>query len=176
MKKLVAFVFLALLSLQISFASNQPVNTDPPSIVGVAAGNENFSTLVAAVKAADLANTLNIEGPFTVFAPVNTAFEKLPEGTVASLLKPENKATLTSILTYHVVKGEFKAADVIAAIKKNKGSFSIATIQGGQLVASIVDGKVVLKDQNGGMSTVVLTDVDASNGIIHAIDTVVMPK
>ena len=90
MKKILAFTFLALVSLQSSFASNQPVNTDPPSIVGVASGNENFTTLVAAVKAADLAKTLDVDGPFTVFAPVNTAFDKLPEGTVATLLKPEN--------------------------------------------------------------------------------------
>lgn len=176
MKKILAFTFLALVTLQSSFASNQPVNTDPPSIVGVASGNENFTTLVAAVKAADLAKTLDVDGPFTVFAPVNTAFDKLPEGTVATLLKPENKSMLASILTYHVVKGEFKAADVIAAIKKNKGSFTIPTIQGGQLVASIVDGKVVLKDEKGGMSTIIITDVAASNGVIHAIDTVVMPK
>ena len=176
MKKVLALALLTLSTIQFSIANNQSTETDPPSIVGVAAGNENFSTLVAAVKAADLAQTLNIDGPFTVFAPVNTAFDKLPEGTVSTLLKPENKAQLTSILTYHVVKGEFKAADVLAAIKKNKGSFTIPTIQGSQLVASLVDGKVMLKDENGGMSTVVLTDVDASNGIIHAIDTVVMPK
>lgn len=176
MKSIVSFAFLSLLSIQFMFASNQPVQTDPPSIVGVAAANENFTTLVAAVKAADLAKTLDVDGPFTVFAPVNAAFDKLPKGTVASLLKPENKAKLTAILTYHVVKGAFEAADVIAAIKKNNGTFTIPTLQGGNLVASIVDGKVVLKDENGGMSTIVLTDVAAKNGVIHAIDTVVMPK
>lgn len=176
MKTIFAFLFLGLFTFNSISANNNPVNTDPPSIVSIASGNDNFSTLVAAVKAADLVATLNLEGPFTVFAPVNTAFDKLPEGTVATLLKPENKATLTAVLTYHVVKGEFKAADVIAAIKKNNGSFTIPTIQGGTLVASIKDGKVVLKDEKGGVSTVVMTDVDASNGIIHAIDTVVMPK
>ncbi|MEL6251994.1 MAG: fasciclin domain-containing protein [Bacteroidota bacterium] len=149
---------------------------EAPSIVGVAASNENFSTLVAAVKAAELVEVLNGEGPFTVFAPVNTAFEKLPEGTVAGLLKPENKETLTAILTYHVVAGKFVAADVLAAIEKNDGSFTIPTVQGGKLIASLKDGKVILTDEQGNVSTVIMTDVDASNGIIHAIDTVVMPK
>lgn len=156
--------------------------TDPkaeestPTIVGVAAGNENFSTLVAAVKAAGLVDTLNGDGPFTVFAPTNAAFDKLPEGTVASLLKPESKGTLTAVLTYHVVAGKFDAAAVVNAIKANNGSFTISTVQGGTLTASLMDGKVVLKDEKGGMSTVVIADVAASNGIIHAIDTVVMPK
>lgn len=146
------------------------------TIVGVAASNDNFTTLVAAVKAAGLVDVLNSDGPFTVFAPVNEAFDKLPKGTVATLLKPENKKLLTSILTYHVVAGEFKAKDVIKAIKSNNGKFSIKTVQGNMLTASLKDGKVVLKDAKGGMSTVVLTDVDASNGIVHAIDAVVMPK
>ncbi|MBT8305086.1 MAG: fasciclin domain-containing protein [Bacteroidia bacterium] len=146
------------------------------TIVGVAAGNENFSTLVAAVKAAGLVDTLNSEGPFTVFAPTNAAFDKLPEGTVGTLLKPENKGTLTAVLTYHVVAGKFDAAAVVAAIKKNKGSFTVPTVQGGSLTAMIKDGNVVLKDAKGGMSTVVITDVAASNGIIHAIDSVVMPE
>lgn len=146
------------------------------TIVGVAASNDNFSTLVAAVKAADLVSTLNSEGPFTVFAPVNDAFSKLPEGTVANLLKPENKKLLTSILTYHVVAGEFKAKDVLKAIKDNYGKFVIKTVQGGQLTASLKDGKVILTDEKGNSSTVILTDVAASNGVIHAIDSVVMPK
>lgn len=176
MKQILAFLFLATITLSSTFANNFPVNPEPPTIVSIAAGNENFTTLVAAVKAADLVSTLNSDGPFTVFAPVNAAFEKLPEGTVASLLKPENKETLTAVLTYHVVKGEFKAADVIAAIKKNNGSFTVKTVQGGSLTASITDGNVILTDAKGNTSTVVMTDVDASNGIIHAIDTVVMPK
>lgn len=176
MKTILSFLFLGLFTLTNLNANNFPVNTEPPSIAAVASGNENFTTLVAALQAADLVNTLNIDGPFTVFAPVNSAFDKLPEGTVPTLLKPENKATLTAVLTYHVVKGEFKAADVIDAIKKNKGSFTVNTIQGGKLIASIKDGKVILQDEKGGISTVVMTDVKASNGIIHAIDTVVMPK
>lgn len=149
---------------------------DLPTIVGVAIDNENFSTLVAAVKAAELVETLSGEGPFTVFAPINAAFEKLPAGTVESLLKEENKATLQGILTYHVVAGTFKAADVVAAISDNDGSFTIPTVQGGTLIASIEDGNVILTDENGNTSTVIITDVDASNGVIHAIDSVVMPK
>lgn len=146
-----------------------------PNIVGVAAANENFSTLVAAVKAADLVDTLSGDGPFTVFAPVNTAFDKLPDGTVADLLKPENKETLTAILTYHVVAGKFMAADVVKAIKDNNGKFSIPTVQGGILIASLSGGNVVLTDVKGHTSTIIITDVKASNGVIHAIDTVVMP-
>ncbi len=147
-----------------------------PTIVGVAAANENFTTLVAAVKAAGLVETLNSNGPFTVFAPLNSAFDKLPKGTVEGLLKPESKGALTALLTYHVVAGEFKAADVLKAIKDNNGSFAITTVQGGTLTASIVSGGVVLTDEKGNTSKVVLTDVAASNGVIHAIDSVVMPK
>ena len=146
-----------------------------PTIVGVAASNDNFTTLVAAVKAANLVETLNSAGPFTVFAPINAAFDKLPAGTVESLLKPENVKTLTAILTYHVVAGEFKAAAVVAAIKENNGSFVIPTVQGGKLTASIKDGNVILTDEKGNSSKIILTDVEASNGVIHAIDTVVMP-
>lgn len=147
-----------------------------PNIVEVAVGNDNFSTLVTAVKAAELVETLSGEGPFTVFAPTNDAFNKLPEGTVDSLLEADNKAKLTSILTYHVVSGEYEAAAVIDAIKKNNGSFTVATVQGGEITLSLNDGNVMLTDANGGMSTVIMADVAASNGVIHAIDTVVMPK
>ena len=146
------------------------------TIVSVAASNLNFTTLVAAVKAADLVDVLNSNGPFTVFAPVNNAFGKLPKGTVATLLKPENKKLLTAILTYHVVAGEFKAKDVLKAIKNNGGKFVITTVQGGKLTASLKNGKVILTDVKGNISTIVLTDVSASNGIVHAIDTVVMPQ
>lgn len=151
-------------------------NNTQETIVGVAAGNENFSTLVAAVKAAGLVDVLNSDGPFTVFAPTNDAFGKLPEGTIATLLKAENKELLTAILTYHVVAGKFVASDVIAAIKKNKGKFVIKTVQGNNLTASLKDGKVILTDVKGNISTVVIADVAASNGVIHAIDTVVMPE
>lgn len=151
-------------------------NTTQETIVGVAAGNENFSTLVATVKAAGLVDVLNSDGPFTVFAPTNDAFGKLPEGTIATLLKAENKELLTAILTYHVVAGKFVAADVLAAIKENKGKFVIKTVQGNNLIASLKDGKVIITDAKGNVSTVVIADVAASNGVIHAIDRVVMPN
>ena len=157
------------LSLTTSFAQSE-------TIVGVASGNENFTTLVAAVKAADLVETLSSEGPFTVFAPVNTAFEALPAGTVETLLKPESKDALTGILTYHVVAGKYMAGDVIKAIEGNKGSFSIKTVQDGTITLSLSGDKVMLKDEKGNLATVVMADVAASNGVIHAIDAVVMPN
>ena len=147
-----------------------------PTIVSVAAGNENFSTLVTAVQAAELVETLNSAGPFTVFAPTNDAFAKLPEGTVETLVKPENKEKLTGILTYHVVSGAYNAADVIEAIQSNNGSFEVKTVNGGMITLTLKDGNVLLTDANGGTATVVIADVMASNGLIHAIDTVVMPK
>ncbi|RAJ26690.1 putative surface protein with fasciclin (FAS1) repeats [Gelidibacter algens] len=150
--------------------------TSEPNIVEVAVGNENFTTLVAAVKAADLVETLSGTGPFTVFAPTNDAFAKLPEGTVETLLKPENKSKLSGILTYHVVSGKFEAAAVIDAIKKNNGKFTVDTVNGGAITLSLNGDKVMLTDANGGTSTVVMADVAASNGVIHAIDSVVMPK
>ncbi len=152
------------------------VVVDTPNIVGVASANEDFSTLVAAVKAAELVETLSSEGPFTVFAPNNAAFAKLPEGTVENLLKPENAEKLKAVLTYHVVAGKFDSAAVIDAIKKNNGKYSVTTVQGGTIVLSLNGDKVMLTDANGGTSTVILADVAASNGVIHAIDTVVMPK
>ena len=149
---------------------------ETPNIVGVASGNADFSTLVAAVGAAGLVETLSGEGPFTVFAPTNAAFEKLPAGTVEFLLEPESKDKLTAVLTYHVVAGKFEAAQVVEAINNNNGKFEVATVQGGKITLSLADGNVVLTDANGGKSTVVIADVAASNGVIHAIDTVVMPK
>lgn len=152
------------------------VEVETPNIVGVAVGNENFSTLVAAVKAAELVETLSGDGPFTVFAPTNDAFGKLPEGTIDTLLKPESKATLTGILTYHVVAGKFMAADVVAAIKANNGSFTADTVQGEKITLMMDGENVVIKDAKGGTSVIIMTDVAASNGVIHAIDTVIMPK
>ncbi len=165
---------ITLLSAITLFVTNISAQTE--TIVGVAAGNDNFTTLVAAVKAADLVETLNSEGPFTVFAPVNTAFEALPAGTVDTLLKPESKDALTGILTYHVVAGKFMAADVVKAISENDGMFSVKTVQGGMITLSLSGDKVMLKDEKGNMATVVMADVAASNGVIHAIDAVVMPK
>ena len=157
-------------------AVDSTVVTETPNIVGVAAGNADFSTLVTAVKAAGLAETLSGEGPFTVFAPNNAAFDKLPAGTVDTLLKPESLEKLKAVLTYHVVAGKFDAAAVTEAITKGNGKFTVTTVQGGTIVLSLKDGKVILTDANGATSTVVLADVAASNGVIHAIDSVVMPK
>lgn len=147
-----------------------------PNIVAVAAGNDNFTTLVAAVQAAGLVETLSSVGPFTVFAPTNDAFAKLPAGTVESLLTPESKDALTGILTYHVVSGKFEAAAVIEAINANDGKFTVETVQGGSIDLSLKDGNVMLTDAKGGMATVVIADVPASNGVIHALDTVLMPE
>jgi uncharacterized surface protein with fasciclin (FAS1) repeats len=184
-KKILPFVLVVTISLTAVANNTNPIKDKKETtnnkvvqetIVGVAVGNENFSTLVAAVKAAGLVDVLNGDGPFTVFAPTNAAFAKLPEGTIATLLKPENKELLTAILTYHVVAGKFVAKDVLKAIKDNKGKFEIKTVQGNTLTASLKGGKVILTDAKGNVSTVVMTDVAASNGVIHAIDTVVMPK
>ena len=149
--------------------------TSQTTIVDIAVSSKDHSTLVAAVKAAGLVETLNSAGPFTVFAPVNSAFDKLPAGTVETLLKPENKALLTSILTYHVVAGNIDAAAVVAAIKAGNGKASLQTVSGKKLVASIENGKVILTDEKGGKATVTATDLKGSNGVIHVIDTIVMP-
>ena len=134
----------------------------PATVVEAAAGNEDFSTLVAAVKAAGLAETLSGEGPFTVFAPTNEAFEKLPEGTVEMLLKPENKEKLVSILTYHVVPGKVMAADV--------KTMKVKTVEGTEASVTAEDDKVMIDK-----ATVVATDIETGNGVIHVIDTVIMP-
>ena len=130
-------------------------------IIDIAVGSDDFSTLVTAIKTADLVKTLKSEGPFTVFAPVNAAFAKLPKGTVKTLLQPENKDALTKILTYHVLAGEFKAADVINAIKASHGEFSIKTVSGDILKATLQNGTVILTDENGGVAAVTKTDVNA---------------
>jgi uncharacterized surface protein with fasciclin (FAS1) repeats len=145
-------------------------------VVDIAIGSASHTTLVAAVKAADLVATLKSAGPFTVFAPVNEAFDKLPAGTVANLLKPENKAQLTKILTYHVGSGNLDAAAVMGAIKAGKGKAVVTTVSGGKLTASIEKGKVKLTDENGGTAFVTATDLKGSNGVIHVIDGVVLPK
>ncbi len=145
-------------------------------IVDVAAGSAAHTTLVAAVKAAELVGTLKSEGPFTVFAPTNDAFAKLPAGTVDNLLKPESKSALAGILTYHVVAGNLDAKAVLGAIKKGKGSVVLTTVAGGKLTAAVQNGKVVLTDENGGKSTVTTADLKATNGVIHVVDAVLLPK
>jgi uncharacterized surface protein with fasciclin (FAS1) repeats len=169
MKKIGLFVALSLFGL---YATAQKKS----DIVDVAVGSKEHTTLVAAVKAAALVETLKSKGPFTVFAPTNDAFAKLPAGTVEKLLKPENKTKLAGILTYHVVAGKIDAKAVLAAIEKGKGTAVLTTVAGAKLKASIVDGKVILTDENGGKATVLVTDLDASNGVIHVIDAVVLPK
>lgn len=146
------------------------------TIVANAANSADHTTLVAAVKAAGLVDTLNSAGPFTVFAPTNAAFAALPAGAVEGLLKPESKATLTKILTYHVVAGKWDAASILKAIKDNKGTYEIKTVAGGKLWA-MLDGKnVVIKDEKGGKATVTIADVMQSNGVIHVINAVLMPN
>ncbi len=146
------------------------------TIVDLAVGSTDHTTLVAAVKAADLVATLQSAGPFTVFAPTNAAFGKLPAGTVETLVKPENKSMLTKILTYHVVAGNFNAGAVVKAIKDGGGKATLKTVSGGSIVASLENGKVVLTDENGRVATVVAADLNASNGVIHVVDAVVLPK
>jgi uncharacterized surface protein with fasciclin (FAS1) repeats len=146
------------------------------NIIENAVNSADHTTLVAAVKAAGLVDTLSGTGPFTVFAPTNAAFGKLPAGTVDSLLKPDMKPTLTKVLTYHVVAGKVSAEDLMKKIKDGKGTTELTTVAGGKLWAMVKDGKVVLKDEKGGLSTVTQADVFQSNGVIHVVDTVVMPS
>lgn len=145
-------------------------------IIDNAVNSKDHTTLVAAVKAAGLVETLKGKGPFTVFAPTNEAFAALPAGTVDTLLKPENKATLAKILTYHVVAGKVLAADLVKAIAADKGKHSIKTVEGGTLVASMSGKNVILTDEKGGTSTVTIADVVQSNGVIHVVDKVLLPK
>lgn len=145
-------------------------------IVDNAVNSKDHTTLVAAVKAAGLVETLKGNGPFTVFAPTNAAFDKLPAGTVESLVMPENKEMLTKILTYHVVAGKMDAKTIAAAIKKGNGKAELTTVQGGKLWAWMDGKKLVLKDEKGGMSTVTIADVMQKNGVIHVVDTVLMPE
>jgi len=146
------------------------------NIVENAVNSKDHTTLVAAVKAAGLVETLEGSGPFTVFAPTNDAFGKLPQGTVESLVKPENKATLTKILTYHVVAGKFDANAIAGSIKAGGGKATLKTVSGGLLTATMRDSKLVLTDETGGMSTVTIKNVYQSNGVIHVVDTVLMPQ
>jgi uncharacterized surface protein with fasciclin (FAS1) repeats len=145
-------------------------------IIDNASNSADHTTLVAAVKAAGLVDTLKGKGPFTVFAPTNEAFAKLPAGTVEMLLKPENKAMLTKILTYHVLAGKYDAAKIMSAIKKGKGKASFKTVSGGMLMASMEGNDLVLTDEKGGTSRVTIGNVMQSNGVIHVVDTVLMPN
>ena len=146
------------------------------TIVDVAVNNKDFSTLVTALKAADLVGALQGDGPFTVFAPTNDAFAKLDSKTLSSLLEEENKKVLANILTYHVVSGKLAASDVVAALKKGNGSVDLTALNGQVINVMQKDGKIWLKDSNGNYSEIVATDVMGSNGVIHVINTVAMPK
>ena len=168
MKKLSVMLFAVVLSMS-AFSQGKDV-------VDIAIGSADHTTLVAAVKAADLVTTLKGKGPFTVFAPTNVAFAKLPAGTVESLLKPENKAQLAKILTYHVVSGNLDAAAVVAAIKSGNGKAVLSTVSGGKLTGSMENGKVKLTDETGKSAFVTTADLKGTNGVVHVIDGVVLPK
>ncbi len=180
MKK-IALVILSAFVLNASFAQ-KPVEVGgapmypAKNIVENAVNSKDHTTLVAAVKAAGLVETLQSAGPFTVFAPTNDAFAKLPAGTVETLVKPENKATLTKILTYHVVAGKWDAAAIAKLIKEGNGTAVIKTVSGGTLKASMSGKKLILTDEKGGVSTVTIANVYQSNGVIHVVDTVVLPS
>lgn len=146
------------------------------TIVENASQSKDHTTLVAAVKAAGLVDTLSGKGPFTVLAPTNAAFEALPKGTVETLLKPENKGQLTKVLTYHVVPGKHGAQDLMADIKKGNGKATWKTVEGGTLTGTSEGGKVMIADASGNKATVTIADVDQSNGVIHVIDKVLLPK
>jgi uncharacterized surface protein with fasciclin (FAS1) repeats len=179
MKKIIISVF----SLFVAFAAvaQKPVEVGGApmypnkNIIENAVNSKDHTTLVAAVKSANLVETLQGAGPFTVFAPTNDAFAKLPAGTVENLLKPENKATLSAVLTYHVLAGKFSSADVAKAIKAGNGNAELKTVQGGRLWAMMSGKDVVLKDEKGNISRITIMDVNQSNGVVHVIDTVVMP-
>jgi uncharacterized surface protein with fasciclin (FAS1) repeats len=146
------------------------------NIIENAVNSKDHTTLVAAVKAADLVETLQSKGPFTVFAPTNAAFEKLPAGTVETLLKPENKKLLQTILTYHVVSGKLNAVNIAKLIKAGNGKAVLKTVSGGTLVAWMKGKDLYITDENGTASKITIADVNQSNGVIHVIDTVVTPK
>ncbi len=146
------------------------------NIVENAVNSKDHTTLVAAVKAAGLVDTLSSKGPFTVFAPTNSAFDALPAGTVDTLLKPENKATLTKILTYHVVAGKMDSKAIAKAIQKGGGKATLTTVSGGMLTAMMEGSSLVLTDEKGGKSTVTIADVYQSNGVIHEVNSVLMPN
>jgi len=184
MKKTVGFSLMAAAALAAAsalFAMDTKMVGGAPmypskDIIDNAVNSKDHTTLVAAVKAAGLVDTLKGKGPFTVFAPTNEAFAKLPAGTVDGLLKPENKAALTKVLTYHVVPGRMDAHALAKKIKEGNGSASLTTASGGTLWATMQGDRIVVKDEKGDMSTVTIGDVYQSNGVIHVVDTVLLPN
>ncbi len=165
-----------ILTMITAFLATNNALAQQKSIVDIAVGTNDFSTLVTALKAADLVQALQGDGPFTVFAPTNDAFAKIDSKTLNSLLEPQNKGTLTSILTYHVIPGKLTANDVVNALKKGNGMTTVKTLNGSTLIVKQKDGKIWLKDANGNYSEIATTDVMGSNGVIHIISDVVMPK
>jgi len=180
MKKLVLLSAASLMLSMSAFAADPIVGGAPmfptKDIIDNAVNSKDHTTLVTAVKAAGLVETLKGKGPFTVFAPTNAAFAALPAGTVETLLKPENKAKLSGILTYHVVAGKLDSTAVAAAIKAGGGKASLTTVAGGKLSASIEGKDVIITDENGGKGKVTIADVYQSNGVIHVVDKVLLPK
>ncbi|HJU53215.1 MAG TPA: fasciclin domain-containing protein [Pyrinomonadaceae bacterium] len=186
MKKIFVMLLVAAASLAVNSSTARAQNGNPmvggaamyktKDIVDNAVNSADHTTLVAAVKAAGLVQTLKGKGPFTVFAPTNAAFDKLPAGTVETLVKPENKEMLTKILTYHVVAGKYDAKKLMKLIEKGGGSASLKTVSGGTLMAMMSGNSIVLRDEKGNTSNVTIADVRQSNGVIHVIDTVVMPN
>lgn len=178
------FLATAVLALGFVFTSNAQKSVmvggaamyPNKNIIENAVHSKDHTTLVAAVKAADLVETLKGTGPFTVFAPTNAAFDKLPKGTVESLLKPENKKMLQTILTYHVVAGKMNSSDIAAAIKEGKGKATLKTVSGGTLTAWMKGKDLYVTDENGNKSKVTIADVNQSNGVIHVVDAVLLPK
>lgn len=179
MHTLVAGVAIAITALSAS-AQNPTVGGAPmfasKTIVANAVNSPVHKTLVAAVKAAGLVDTLNSPGPFTVFAPTDDAFAKLPAGTVDTLVKPENKDTLVKILTYHVIAGKITSKELMVWIKKGHGSYTAKTVQGGSLTFKMANGGIQITDEKGGTAMVTTANVMQSNGVIHVIDTVLMPS
>ncbi len=185
--RMAGLVLAAILTMQFSNAQNGMMKEKTVEVGGApmypsknivenAVHSKDHTTLVAAVKAAGLVETLQTAGPFTVFAPTNAAFSKLPAGTVETLLKPENKLLLTGILTYHVVAGKLDAKTIETKIKEGKGQVELTTVAGGKLWVMKKDGRIWLKDEKGGMAAVTIGDVYQSNGVIHVVDNVIMPK
>jgi len=181
MKKIAQICFITLVAASAILAANNPMVGGHEmfpfkNIVQNALNSEDHTTLVAAVKAAGLVDTLEGPGPFTVFAPTNEAFAKLPAGTVDTLLMTENKATLTKILTYHVVSGKMDSKEIAMAIKAGNGKAELNTVSGGKLWASMKGKDLVLTDEKGDMAKVTISNVFQSNGVIHVIDTVLLPN
>ncbi|TDE49876.1 fasciclin domain-containing protein [Flavobacterium sp. GT3P67] len=180
-RKFLSIAFFALVFGATSFAQKSVMvggaaMYPSKNIIENAVNSKDHTTLVAAVKAAGLVETLQSKGPFTVFAPTNAAFDKLPAGTVTTLLKPENLKTLQTVLTYHVVAGKMNASDIAKAIKMGNGKATIKTVSGGTLTAWMQGKDLYITDENMNKAKVTIADVNQSNGVIHVIDTVVLPK